>query len=137
MVKEPCPGAKDGKARETWEKKYRKLNERVLVARVPPNPSRARAGEVVHAIYPAVHNHRVYSQLYNMGERQLRYQTMAFRRLLGGKEVQDSSGEDDSEAGEQSQPAASSTTPAVEQQATQPPPVLPLRVREARSARTF
>ena len=91
----------------------------------------------MHAIYPAVHNHRVYSQLYNMGERQLRYQTMAFRRLLGGKEVQNSSGDEDSEAGEQSQPAASSTTPAVEQQATQPPPVLPLRVRKARSARTL
>ena len=69
-------------------KKYKRLNEKVLIERIPPNPSRARAGEVVHAIYPAVHNHRVYSQLYNMGERQLRYQIAAYRKLLGGGETQ-------------------------------------------------
>ena len=65
LKKEPCPAFKD---KASWEKKYRKLSERVLVGRIPPNPS--RSSEVVHAVFPAVSSERVRSQLFNLGERQ-------------------------------------------------------------------
>ena len=76
LRKEPCPVHKD---KESWDKKYKKLSESVLIHRIPPNPRRSR--EVVHAVYPAISSARVCSQLVNLGERQ---ETAPLLRQLQG-----------------------------------------------------
>ena len=109
--KEPCPAFKD---EDSWAKKYKKLNERVLIGRIPPNPN--RSSEVVHAVYPAVSIARVSSQLFNIGERQ--ESAPHNRQLLGSADAATTAGA-----------SSFSTSAPSAQLATQPK-------RQPRSART-